>query len=112
MPSYACGNNYHTYTQHERPSSVEVAALCLCSVTLWERKVVTQKLFDMLSFSAANPLPEDRLRYWNGYMLVYDSLDDRMTTPKTPKTPRVGVSSRSFRASTSRFVCKGAVRMI
>lgn len=54
-----------------------------------------------VSYDSSNPLPEDRLRYWNGYMLVYDSLDDRMTTPKTPKTPRVGVSSRSFRASTS-----------
>ncbi|XP_071548346.1 ubiquitin carboxyl-terminal hydrolase 24-like isoform X1 [Panulirus ornatus] len=54
-----------------------------------------------VSYDSSNPLPEDRLRYWNGYMLVYDSVDDRMTTPKTPKTPRVGVTSRSFRASTS-----------
>lgn len=54
-----------------------------------------------VSYDSSNPLPEDRLRYWNAYMLVYDSLDDRLSTPKTPKTPRVGVTSRSFRASTS-----------
>ncbi|XP_068228806.1 LOW QUALITY PROTEIN: ubiquitin carboxyl-terminal hydrolase 24-like [Palaemon carinicauda] len=54
-----------------------------------------------VSYDSSNPLPEDRLRYWNGYMLVYDSTDDRVNTPKTPKTPRVGVTSKSFRASTS-----------
>ncbi|XP_042228398.1 ubiquitin carboxyl-terminal hydrolase 24-like isoform X1 [Homarus americanus] len=54
-----------------------------------------------VSYDSSNPLPEDRLRYWNGYMLVYDSMDDRLATPKTPKTPKVGVMSRSFRASTS-----------
>ncbi|KAK7081025.1 Ubiquitin carboxyl-terminal hydrolase 24 [Halocaridina rubra] len=54
-----------------------------------------------VSYDSSNPLPEDRLRYWNGYMLVYDSTDERINTPKTPKTPRVGVTSRSFRASTS-----------
>ncbi|KAK8401660.1 hypothetical protein O3P69_001054 [Scylla paramamosain] len=54
-----------------------------------------------VSYDSSNPLPEDRLRYWNAYMLVYDSLDDRLSTPKTPKTPRMGPTSRSFRASTS-----------
>ncbi|XP_069185948.1 ubiquitin carboxyl-terminal hydrolase 24 isoform X1 [Procambarus clarkii] len=54
-----------------------------------------------VSYDSSNPLPEDRLRYWNGYMLVYDCTDERMATPKTPKTPKVGVMSRSFRASTS-----------
>lgn len=54
-----------------------------------------------VSYDSSNPLPEDRLRYWNAYMLVYDSMDERIATPKTPKTPKVGVTSRSFRASTS-----------
>lgn len=57
--------------------------------------------------TSANPLPEDRLRYWNGYMLVYETMDEKMVTPKTPKTARLGITSRSFRASTSRCVIAG-----
>ncbi|KAK4305331.1 hypothetical protein Pmani_022773 [Petrolisthes manimaculis] len=54
-----------------------------------------------VSYDSSNPLPEDRLRYWNGYMLVYETMDEKMVTPKTPKTARMGITSRSFRASTS-----------
>ncbi|CAL4149746.1 unnamed protein product, partial [Meganyctiphanes norvegica] len=53
-----------------------------------------------VSYDSSNPLPEDRLRYWNAYMLFYDSVEDRLNIPKTPKTPR-SQTSRSFRASMS-----------
>ncbi|KAB7497648.1 Ubiquitin carboxyl-terminal hydrolase 24, partial [Armadillidium nasatum] len=55
-----------------------------------------------VSYDSSNPMPEDRLRYWNAYMLFYDTIDDLSCTPKTPKTPRItGRTSRSLRASAS-----------
>ncbi|XP_076051171.1 ubiquitin carboxyl-terminal hydrolase 24-like isoform X2 [Oratosquilla oratoria] len=52
-----------------------------------------------VSYDASNPLPEDRLRYWNAYMLLYDCVEEPGQAPRTPKTPRT--SARTFRASTS-----------
>ena len=56
----------------------------------------------------ANGFPETRQRYWNGYILFYDRIDD---LSKTPRTPRKGATnstsssgivtrSRSFRSAT------------
>jgi len=40
----------------------------------------------------ANGFPETRQRYWNGYILFYDRIDEPL---RTPRTPRKGVSSCS-----------------
>ena len=38
----------------------------------------------------ANGFPETRQRYWNGYILFYDRIDD---PAKTPRTPRKGTGA-------------------
>ncbi|XP_037071034.1 ubiquitin carboxyl-terminal hydrolase 24-like [Pollicipes pollicipes] len=49
-------------------------------------------------------LPETRLRYWNGYMLFYEQVNDRL---KTPRTPRKSMSaSRVSHRQSSRSVSR------
>ena len=40
-------------------------------------------------------LPEERQRYWNGYILIYEARDDH----KTPRTPKKSFSGTSHRRS-------------
>ena len=49
----------------------------------------------------AEALPETRLRYWNGYMLFYEQVNDRL---KTPRTPRKSMSASRVSQRHSRSV--------
>ncbi len=40
----------------------------------------------------ANGFPETRQRYWNGYILFYDRIDDSLKTPRTPRKSGGGTS--------------------
>lgn len=59
-------------------------------------------------FFLANGFPETRQRYWNGYILFYDRIEDTMKTPRTPRkgntsntNSNIVTRSRSFRAAGS-----------
>lgn len=47
-----------------------------------------------LIFFAASSYPEDRLRYWNGYLLFYERVEE-VRTPVSAKKSRVSLSKRS-----------------
>ncbi|KAI9556016.1 hypothetical protein GHT06_018579 [Daphnia sinensis] len=58
------------------------------------------------SYDTTNGFPETRQRYWNGYILFYDKVEDPTKTPRTPRKGTINsvtnssivTRSRSFRA--------------
>ena len=51
----------------------------------------------LIVVSIATTLPDERVRYWNGYMLFYEKMKEPAKTPVSAKNPKYRLGKRCWR---------------